>query len=316
MGNNIKKRKIIIDTDIGDDIDDILAVALALKSPEIDLVGITTVYENVTARAKIAARLLRIAGMQDIPIAVGLGSPLLNKADGNILPCQYSDKYESETGFYKGDAVDFLIEKISESDKDITIVAIGPLTNIACAIAKKPEIKEKIEKIVIMGGAYYQHMNEWNTTCDPEAARIVHESEIDIIAVGVDVTLKCKLNDSQIEKIQSADNPLTDFLSETIKMWECGQVLYLHDALAVAVVIDESLVETENGIVQVETRGECTRGMTFNSTDITKYWTLQNEDVFKLIRKWNESELNSNTKICFNVDNERFVDLFLKRILN
>jgi purine nucleosidase/pyrimidine-specific ribonucleoside hydrolase len=295
------KRKIIIDTDIGDDIDDALAISLALQSPEIDLIGITTVYKNTLLRAKIARRLLKAFNRDDVPVTAGLGKPLINSVDINSIPCQYSEEMECEKPSCGGDAVDFIIEKLEASEGDITLVPIGPLTNIAAILIKKPDIKDKIKSIVLMGGAYFLHANEWNILCDPEAARIVFDSGVKITAVGLDVTLKCILGENDIQRIKNYGRPHTDLLYKLIRLWN-GNILYLHDPLAVAVCIDESLVKQEKAKIHVETRGEYSRGTTFNATDHESYWGKKCTD--------------SNTGICCEVDSERFVKLFMDRILD
>jgi purine nucleosidase len=290
------KEKMIIDTDIGDDIDDVLALTLALNSPEIDLVGITTVSRNTRLRAKMVLGLLRTMGRLDIPVAAGIGKPLMKDDKLDESPWHYIKDVDNEEIRYKGDAVDFITEKLLSSDGDITIVPIGPLTNIAAVLIKKPEIKKKIKRIVLMGGAYYIHDNEWNIQSDPEAARIVFESGVEIVGVGLDVTFKCILPKNEIDRIKNHGTPATDFIYKLIEIWN-WPTLYLHDPLAVAVAFDESLVKLEKSIIKVETRGEFTRGTTFN----------------KKIES--DQDVESKTRVCSEVDSERFVKLFIERIL-
>jgi purine nucleosidase len=290
------REKIIIDTDIGDDIDDVLAIAFALNSPEIDVVGITTVCKNTCLRARMASGLLRKMGRLDIPVAAGIGKPLINEFDLNEVPWHYIKDVDNEEPSYKGDAVDFIIEKLASSEGDITIVPIGPLTNIAAVLIKAPEVKKKIKRIVLMGGAYYIHDNEWNIVCDPEAARIVFESGVEIVGVGLDVTFKCILPKNEIDRIKNHGTPATDFLYKLIEIWN-WPTLYLHDPLAVAVAFDESLVKLDKSIIKVETRGEFTRGTTFNK------------------KLPSDQDIESKTRVCSEVDSERFVKLFIERIL-
>lgn len=295
------KEKIIIDTDIGDDIDDALAIALALKSPEIDLKGITTVYKNTVLRAKIASRLLKTMCRMDIPVVVGIGKPLINDVDLNEVPCQYTNDMDIETISYNGDAVDFIIDKVTTSNGEISIVPIGPLTNIAAVLIKKPEIKQMIKKIVLMGGSYYKYENEYNIGCDPEAARIVFESGIEIVGVGLDVTQKCILSQDDIEKIKNHGTSVSDLLHKLITLWN-RENLRLHDPLAVAVSFDESFVKLEKSMVKIETKGEFSRGMTFNPSPLNVIWDGR--------------DIKSNIRVCSDVDSSRFVKLFMERILS
>jgi purine nucleosidase len=260
------------------------------------VVGITTVCKNTCLRARMASGLLRKMGRLDIPVAAGIGKPLINEFDLNEVPWHYIKDVDNEEPSYKGDAVDFIIEKLASSEGDITIVPIGPLTNIAAVLIKAPEVKKKIKRIVLMGGAYYIHDNEWNIVCDPEAARIVFESGVEIVGVGLDVTFKCILPKNEIDRIKNHGTPATDFLYKLIEIWN-WPTLYLHDPLAVAVAFDESLVKLDKSIIKVETRGEFTRGTTFNK------------------KLPSDQDVESKTRVCSEVDSERFVKLFIERIL-
>ena len=303
------KKKIIIDTDIGDDIDDLLAISLALHSPELEIAGITTVFRNTKARAQMASKLLKLAGRTDIPVFQGMGRPLLNKSAMpyiesiciDDIPCQYTEDMKEEV-FCSGDAVDFIIGKVMESDNDITLVPIGPLTNIAAAITRKPEIVNRIKRIVLMGGAYMLHCNEYNILCDPEAAGIVFESGAPITAVGLDVTLKCRLAEKDVDVIANCTTPLGRYLNTSISLWkgDTQNLPYLHDPLAIAAVIDESFVSRKKAKVRVETKGELTRGMTCNVSD--NFW-------------WIKDEPDTAVEICTDVDRDRFVWFFMNRVL-
>jgi len=294
------KRKIIIDTDIGDDIDDALAIAFALNSPEVDLIGVTTVFKNTDARAKIAVNLLKLAG-RDIPVYAGCGQPIINREDVAQIPCQYSEDMNRFTYNKHIHAVDYIINTVMESDGDITLVPIGPLTNIGMAILKCPELKTKLKEIVLMGGCYYSHCNEWNIRCDPEAAKIVFESGIPIKAVGLDVTLKCRLSEEDINLIDNSTSPITKLLSELIRRWRnvTKALPILHDPLAICAVFNDNIIEMKNEEILVETKGEYTRGTTFNKTCLDR----------------NNKIVDSHIKVAKNVDEKAFVKLFLERII-
>jgi len=293
-------KKVIIDTDIGGDIDDALAVALALNSPELDIIGITTVFENTLLRAKLAKKLLQIFNRPDIPVIKGVEKPIINDWDRSLIPPQVKAVREEIKIDENINAVDFIVERIMNSEEPVTLITIGPLTNIAGAIIKEPGLKDKT-RIYMMGGMYSQAFPEWNIYCDPEAGRVVFDSGIPITMVGLDVTLKCKLDKKSLDKIFNFNTERTDFLSELIRIWQEGdesRFPILHDPLAVATLIDPSLVRRESMHIKVETRGEFTRGVTV-VTDIP----------------YGERKGDSNVDVSVDVDSDRFIQFFLERIL-
>jgi inosine-uridine nucleoside N-ribohydrolase len=294
------KTKVIIDTDIGDDVDDALAIALALNSPELEIVGITTVFRNTTLRARLAKKLVRVFGRPDIPVVRGIEKPLINDWDPALFPPQVK-AVEEEISIDEGiNAVDFIIDSITKPAERVTLVTIGPLTNVAVALTKEPRLKEKTQ-IFMMGGMYSQAFPEWNIYCDPEAARIVFDSGIPITMVGLDVTLKCRLDRAALDRIYRLGSERTRFLSTLIKIWQEGdenKYPILHDPLAVAVLVDPSFVKTKKMNIRVETRGELTRGV-----------TVVAENPFQGFG--GEGPVN----VCVDVESERFVRFFLDRIL-
>lgn len=309
--------RIIVDTDIGDDIDDALALAFALGSPELGLVGVTTVYGNTVARARIAAGVLAAAAAPGIPVFAGCGQPLAGSdceqapPEEDALPCQYAPELES-LSFESRHAVDFIIDTVEASPQAITLVAIGPLTNIAAAIRRKPSIVGKLKRIVLMGGAYYFHFNEWNIRCDPEAASLVFGSGAAVRAVGLDVTKRCILDPLQLERLFSGgrDTELLRLLRRLIRDWQrsTGRSRpILHDALAVAAVFEQGLLEYRREAVQVELNGEWTRGMTFNRTDRDR-----EEQLVERAERLAES---SNVEVARCVNRDEFVEMFLDRLL-
>ena len=151
-----------------------------------------------------------------------------------------------------------------------------------------------------MGGAYFVHRNEYNIVCDPEAAKIVFDSGIPIVGVGLDVTMQCRLNDEETARIKNCGFPLTNFLSKLITLHQKasgGWPIYLHDPLAVGVTFDETLVKLVEKRIGVELKGELTRGMTFNLSDAN----------------WLEQD-HSPVRVCRDVDRDRVIALFLSRL--
>ncbi|WP_164545639.1 nucleoside hydrolase [Paenibacillus albus] len=296
----MERTKIIIDTDIGDDIDDALAIALALESPELDVIGITTVFKNVTARAKLAVNLLSMAGRSDIPVYAGIASPILNKVDINEIPCQYSEEKDGHANGFGKNGNDFIVDTIMKSDGDITLVPIGPLTNIAVSILREPAFKHKVKEIVMMGGCFYSHLSEWNIRCDPEAARIVFESGIPIRAVGLDVTVQCVLTEEDVNRLKTSHKQSGAYIPELLDRWYkvAKHLPMMHDPLAVCAVFDNRMLEFQQDEIVVETQGEFTRGQTYNRSAL--YWRANAEQ--------------SVIKAAKHVDAEAFIKLYMDRV--
>ena len=193
-------KKIILDTDIGDNIDDALALAFAVLSVEIDLLGVTTVFKNTEKRAELACCVLESAGRTDIPVYAGVGQTILQSIPDweNVVVEHHTQQMEiltvqqASTRPQTGRAVDFIIDAVMSGDNDITIGPIGPLTNIATAFLTEPRLAQKA-KIWFMGGVIDWVSPEWNVICHPDAAGIVFGSGAQIAKVGLDATTKCHM---------------------------------------------------------------------------------------------------------------------------
>ncbi len=269
-------KKIIMDCDPGHD--DMVAILLAIADENIDLLGITTVAGNQTGEKTFrnALRILTLLNVQNIPVARGFDKPLFRELktapafhgvsglDGAELP-------EPAITPLKKHAVDFIIDTLMESSGGIYLVPTGPLTNIAVSLIKEPKIKEKIERIVLMGGAVFDSNTtpaaEFNFYVDPEAAKIVFESGVPITMVGLDVTDKAIFNFDDIEKLRSFNGrisrvvaPLLEFFGNANKEIYGFDGAPLHDALALSVLINPDVIKTRFLHVDIETRGEFTRG--------------------------------------------------------
>lgn len=307
-------KKVILDMDPG--VDDALAIILALKSPEVEVLGITTVAGNVKVE-KTTANALKVVELLDreVPVVPGFHKPLLRRletavhfhgADGlgdSNLPLP-------KLRVQKGHAVDFLEKTVLEHpSRTIDLVATGPLTNVAIALLKSPDLGKRLNQIVSMGGAFrltkYGHGNcsqvaEFNIYCDPEAARIVYSSTVKRVAVGLDVTANPQncLNRELLRKIDESQNKTGKFAKKILRKWiVTGHNFQLHDPLAVAVSIDPSLVRCEDYPVLVETSGEVARGQT-------------------IIDRTNKTEQPSTSSICVDVDSDKFLKLVMGRIAN
>jgi purine nucleosidase len=304
LGTMLEAQKplpIIFDTDIGDDIDDALALALALQSPELDVRVITTVIDDVESRTRLAWKELGFYHRQDIALGTGASAPLLDRVRSFQAP-QFKVLTDRDTMPLKARrrAADLIAETLLGSPEKITLVPVGPLTNIALALKLEPRIKDKIERIVLMGGAFERQVSEYNIRRDRVAAQIVFQSGVPITAVGLDVTMKCKLEGADLARLRAADNPASQFLVQLIELWQNGrpdQLPTLHDPLAVAVALQPSLVETQLGHVEVETASPLTYGMT-------------------LFRPANSlpSQQPATTKVALEVNVRAFLDLFVDRL--
>jgi Inosine-uridine nucleoside N-ribohydrolase len=297
-------RPIIIDCDPGHD--DAIAILLALANPErLRVLGITTVGGNQVLE-KITDNALKLLSFvdADIPVAMGAKGPLLGKLvtgaeahgesgmDGPVLP-------PSKFRPVRQGAVEFMVERIRSSDRPVTLVPIGPLTNVAMLLAAYPDVKEKIECISLMGGGLaYGNVTaeaEFNIYVDPEAARIVFESGVPIAMSGLDVTDKAMIYEEEIAelkrrgKVSVMVGELLDFYSiYSRKLGFDGSSL--HDPCAVAWLLQPELFESKAYYVTVETKGERTRGMT----------------VADMRRKPNDAP---NAHVLLDVDRDAFIRL-------
>ena len=288
------RRKIILDTDPavgipGTDADDPLALMLALKDPRLDLIGVTTVFGNCPPAlgARCAALVLRAAGREDVPIAIGMGTRMNGE-----LPQRLRDAYAGGRGRpgridlpeLSGPhmhAVDFLIETVLANPGEVTIVAVGAQTNIALALVKEPRLREQIHSIIFMGGALgleprYGRGNitsvaECNIWFDPQAADIVFKSGIDLTMVSLDVTNPSTgmvLTETAIRAVDPDSSSLASlfadicatYLEAPMFDWANGCVLY--DPLAVAVAADPGIASFQEMAVGVETSGALSLGQT------------------------------------------------------
>jgi purine nucleosidase len=259
---------IILDTDIGTDVDDALALAFALRSPGCRVLGVTTVHLDALLRARIARALLRLMGRQDVPVARGVDRPLGPLAgDPPREPALMGhegrgilDADDTDLGPIPVNGADFLIDRVSRNKGRVALVAIGPLTNIASALRREPRIAQWTAGLTVMGGAVCHDMvpapwwpeAEYNLNCDPTAAREVLASGIPVTFVGLDVTLRVFLDAAQRKTIASrnaSEGPvLADmmdiFLDHTSKLVAAGRFpdlwagkVFLHDPLAVHVAL-------------------------------------------------------------------------------
>ncbi len=244
-------QKLWIDTDMGGDIDDALAISMALHSRELQVIGISTVYIGNAWRTDLVRSMMEAFGHSEIPVHLGAEKPITGQWN-NYVPVPP----------LANDAVPALI-KAARENPGLCVAAIGPLTNIALALAQAPEIAKNL-RLYIMGGMVTMAYPEWNIVCDPEAARIVMESGADITLIGLDVTEKCRLSKEEAQALVMGENKKMRFLQgEMARFFENFNFLpVLHDPLTIAALLWDDLMTYEMKDIVIETRGEFTRGVT------------------------------------------------------
>jgi inosine-uridine nucleoside N-ribohydrolase len=295
--------KIILDCDPGHD--DAIALLLALGSPELELVGVTTVAGNQTLEKTTAnaIRVLEHVGRADVPVAAGAERPLVREA-------QVAASVHGETGLDGPDlppaqgtpvdqhAVEFLAERIAP---DVVLVPTGPLTNVALLLARYPDVRP--ERIVLMGGAIAEGnvtpAAEFNIWGDPEAAARVFASGIDLTMIGLDVTHKALFADRHAERLEGKAGTMVRELLAFYNRFHRDVYGFdgspIHDALAVACVFRPDLVETKHRGVKVDTGPELSRGRTY-------------------VDLWGRAKWEANCHVAVDVDPEGFCELLIERI--
>ena len=300
--NNLKK--VILDTDIGDDIDDSFALLLLLESHKFNCLGVTTVFRNSLKRAKMAKQLFRSLGY-DIKVYRGIDDPLKQNIDhliskeikekekydedGKYIFPQYDKSMENEK-VEDENAVDFIIRMIHLYPHEVTLIPSGPLTNIASAIKKDPTIVPLIKEIRLMGAGLNLNFVEWNIFCDPDAAKIVFSSNINkIVAVTINVTSLTSLTEEEVNSLKNNNSKAIKLVYEAMMKWfkhyEFSSPV-MHDPLTVASLIDESIINTQLCHLDVDLSKD---GYTFINdncpNNVYVSTSLDKEKFFKLFKE-------------------------------
>ena len=249
----------ILDTDIGDDIDDAFALALALKSPEIKLLGVTTAYGDTELRARLVDRYLAAVGRSEIPVAYGASTPHSNV----FTQAAYAEQQPNHKG---PEAVEFLLGLIRRHPGEITLIAIGPLTNIDAAIKKDPATFRKLKRVVMMGGSIYRGYGEhnppdaeWNISRDPAGLRALLASGVPVFMMPLDST-QIHLETSEREQIFAHGSPVTDQLTLLYHQWKAASEGHpdaptLYDPVAVTYAIHPDLCPATPIRIEVDDKG-------------------------------------------------------------
>ena len=312
---------IIFDTDfVMPPWDDGLTLMLALQSPELEVLGITTVAgnESLERATADALRMLEIANRTDIPVYIGADMPLVH-AKSEFAVESYGRWYSDEVveppgGFARIEAQDepavsWIVDTVMARPGEVTIVAIGPLTNIAQAIRAEPRFAANVKQLVIMGGAIALLPDgagnitpnaEFNFWVDPEAAHVVLRSGIPIELSPLNVSRKSALDRDWYEKMVEVDTPLTRLLKETLgKRFEAepDRIWYMYDQIALASLIDPSLVETEELYVDVNIDHDISYGVSVGGR-----------------KPWPGAEGAAKMNVQYDLDWPRFIEMFIERV--
>jgi inosine-uridine nucleoside N-ribohydrolase len=301
---------ILLDCDPGHD--DAIALLLALASPELELLGVTTVAGNQTLEKTTAnaLRVLELAGRGDVPVAAGADRPLARELfiaayvhgesglDGPELPEPRGAPIEQH-------AVDFLAERILGSPRQVTLVPVGPLTNVALLLSRYPEAAQNVERIVIMGGAIAEGnvtpAAEFNIYVDPEAAWRVFHSGLPVTMIGLDVTHRALMMPTHVERLRASGDigrfvaELHDFFVRYHERTYGTEGAPIHDAVAVAQVLRPGIVETLHRHVDVDCESRLCRGRT-------------------VVDLWRRTGEEPNADVGDGIDADAFLDLLCERI--
>ena len=309
-------RKIIIDTDPG--VDDTMAIFFALCSPELDVIGLTTIFGNVHTElaTRNALRLLEIAGRTDIPVAHGADDALTGPFEG---PVPFVHGTDGQGDIFLPDpagapvnmsAAQFIVEQLRAHPGEITLAPVGPLTNIALALRLEPRITEWVDEVVLMGGNALVPGNaspagEANIRNDPEAADLVFGADWPVTMVGLDVTLKVHMTPEDIAEYEHHGNPMSDHITRVLPHYRDyfesnypAKGIYVHDSSAIAYIIEPSLFETKRWAIRVGTGG-LGRGKT---------WPAFGQHI---LPPWKDRPL---VNVCVDVDGARLVQMEAERL--
>jgi inosine-uridine nucleoside N-ribohydrolase len=309
----MKARPVVMDVDTG--VDDALAIILALRAPEYELQGISTVSGNVhVSQATVnTLTVLDVLEAPPIPVVAGAAAPLsrpgMTAADvhGGDGLGGVADRFPSSRRRVMEDAAGFILEAIRRFPGELTLVATGPLTNLALAIQKDIQAMRRLRALIVMGGAVRVPGNvgpvsEFNFAVDPEAAAIVLGAGLPLTLVPLDVTERVVLTRRRLDGVNPAGTVYTFVRQITTSTMAFHRTrgeqegIFLHDPLAVGVALDSSLVRQEPMALAVETRGALTAGMTV--ADLRR-----------------GTPASPTATVCVEVEAERFLRLFTERVL-
>lgn len=243
--------RILLDTDIGSDIDDAVCLAYLLMQPDAELVGVTTVTGEAIERAKMVSAMCKVAGV-DVPIYPGAENPLVvDIVQAEAIQAGALKHWPHDNDFPAGEAVAFMRRTIRANPHEITLLAIGPLTNVALLFASDPEIPSLLKRLVLMNGYFMKPSTEWNVELDPHASAMVYRANVaDFRAIGLDVTTKVNMDANEVRRRFTP--PLLRPVLDYAEIWfSIRPKITFHDPLAAVTLFDDSVCTFETGDVTV-----------------------------------------------------------------
>jgi purine nucleosidase len=281
--------KVLLDTDIGSDIDDALCLAYLLAQPDCELLGVTTVTGEAEKRAMLASALCKAAGKR-VPIFPGCEEPFLGAQQQPLVPQATAlTRWEHDTSFPRGEAITFLRQTIRENPGQVILLGTGPLTNIALLFTLDKEIPSLLRGLVVMCGVFTNPLAEppeWNAMLDPIATAIVYRAPVGMHrSIGLDVTRQVTMPAEEFRSRMGSRVllPVLDFA----EVWlEDHDVVTFHDPLAASTIFDDRICTFENGVVDIEPIGGELRGVT----------------------RWAPDRVNGRHEVVLQVDRDRFFE--------
>lgn len=264
------RKKLLIDTDIGDDIDDAVALLTAMAL-NFEIVGVTTVFRDTVARAAMVKKLMNAfgKGYEQVPVYAGYSAYTEDKEENNEHMCRFEEDLAlpelAPASAKPEDAVDFILDSCRRYGKELTVIAIGPFCNIAKAVEKDPNGLNSAAQVVIMGGAYFKQYADWNVMCDVPAADIMFRNLNNLACIGADVTHKLA-SDYLKPLLAKADDGALGYVGEQYRQWQQDypeNSIVLHDALTVYYALDPTVCDMVRIPVKVITDGFA-KGFTLN----------------------------------------------------
>ncbi len=236
MSSQEKKMKVILDTDIGDDIDDAWALAFLISHPAFDPLGVTVTHGNTSGRAKIACKMLHLAGKDAIPVAVG-------RQTYQAVDYQFSwaEDFQAKKPIPQP-AADFIIEQVKKDPGQVALIAVGPLQNVADVIRKEPQFPKLVKQVILMSGCVFgtsdrnSPIPEYNVYASTSDSQVVYSAGLPLTIVPLDSTTRVQLSDEEREEVRKHDSPITHSLECLYRLWISSPKarMTLHDQLAVA----------------------------------------------------------------------------------
>ena len=282
--------KLLLDTDIGSDIDDAVCLAYLLAQPQCELLGITTVSGEPIQRAMIASAICTAAG-KDVPIYPGVEQPLIIPIRQDVAQQAVTlQRWEHTKQFPQHEAVEFLRRTIRQHPHEITLLAIGPLTNLALLFSQDPEIPGLLKSLVMMCGYFTEDMNvhqrEWNALLDPHATEIVYRARPPLHrSVGYEITSQVRMNAAEVRA--KFTSPVLQCVQDFADVWfQTNPIMTFHDPLAATTIFDDAICTYRQGLVSVELAEPAQLGETY----------------------WRTTLLDKHHEVAVTVDAPRFFD--------